>query len=477
MKNELLSTKAISYSEREKYFDMKDGKYVIKNWCKRLGLHPFLFPDKFTQHLTPKERYSCWIGGNSSGKSTSKARYFIMRLLEKEHCRVLFLRHHHSDNRSTTFLTLTGVIKKEGLEDRFHTLDNPMVIICKDTGNMLVSGGLDQTGKFSGLEDFSDVWFEEPITRSDGKIKMISEEQFVDLDSRLRMPKTKLTMHLTLNPINKKFFLYTGLLDPELKEADRLYDIKKWNICNSTYKDNPFLEQDAIDVVENFKGERREYGTRGEWANEKTGNEWVCDFNKDKHIKDVPYIMGVEVNKGFDFNMLPYQTCIDTQCIRKKDGRYQIRVFKEYCMKPPLNSPENACKFFIQDFIETYGYNTVSVFGDASGRYGYDNYYGIFKELERYTHEGSDMVLKKNPPVRIARDLINEIMRGEHGIDFVIDKECVNLINDFETMQTSPDGFDPAVVKGVETKGHCYSAFSYTVCVVFDYLMKHNQRS
>jgi hypothetical protein len=343
---------------------------------------------------------------------------------------------------------------------------------------MMISAGLDNTGKLSGIDDVTDIWFEEPITRSNGKIEMITHEQFEDLDSRLRMPNSKLTMHLTLNPISKQFFLYKNLLDTNIKEEDKLYDLEDWDICNSTYLDNPFLPESYISTINKWKGDRYTYGKLGEWVDEKTGNEWLHEFSKEKHVKNVPYVTGLEVHKGFDFNMLPYQTCIDMQMYKKKDGKYQVRIFKEYCLRPPLNSPENACKFFIQDFIEPYGYNTVNIYGDASGRYGYDNYYGIFKELEMYTlHESSDMVLKKNPPIRMARDLMNELLSGVHNIDIVIDKECVNLIYDLETLQTGPDGFDNAKVKGVETKGHCYSALVYILAVIFDYLMKHNQRT
>lgn len=477
MENKLIkNTKAVKYSERFRYFELVDGKYIIQQWCKNINLHPFLFPDKFYNHLETEKRYSLWVGGNGSAKSTSKARYFIMRLLKQDFCRVLALRHNQTDLRNSVFLMLKGIITKDGLDDDFTVLEN-MTIICNSTKNMILFAGLDNVGKLSGIDDVTDIWFEEPITRSKSKINMITHDEFVDLDSRLRMPNAKLTMHLTLNPITKNFFIYKNLINPKPEEEVKL-NIEDWDICNSNYLDNPFLPDDYIKVVQGFTGIRAEYGRDGTWAEERTGNEWLSNFIKSKHVKNVPYVVGLEVHKGFDFNMLPYQTCIDLQLIRLKNGKFQVRVFKEYCLKPPLNSPENACKFFIEDYIQPYGYNSVNIYGDASGRYGYDNYYGIFKELERYTnHQDSDQVLKKNPPLRMARDLINEILSGIHNIEMLIDEECVNLINDLETLQTAPDGFDPERDKqGVETKGHCYSALVYILAVIFDYLMKHNQR-
>lgn len=469
---------AIAYSNKERYFDCINGKFIPKNWCKKVNLIPFLYPDIFVKYLETDKRYSLWIGGNGSAKSTSKAKYFLQKALQKDHFfRLLFLRHNHSDIRMTTFQMFKGLIEKEGLSQYFRCSETTMTIVCVPTGNILYSAGLDSTGKLSGIDDVTDIWFEEPITRSNGKIEMITPEQFEDLDSRLRMPNAKLTMHLTLNPISKDFFIYKNLLNPELKKYERLYNLDDWNVCNSTYLDNPFLPDSAIKVIEGFKGERAEYGKKGQWVEEKTGNEWLSEFKKDIHTKVVPFIIGIDIQLTFDFNMLPYQTALAIQLIRRKNGILQIRVFKEYCLTPPLNSPENACKFLIDDFIKPYEYINVTVFGDASGKYGYNNYHGIFTELLRYTHEESDQVMKRNPIIRNARDLINEILAGKHNLELVVDDACINLIRDLETLQTAPDGFDNEKKNGIETKGHCYSALVYFICKQFDTLLKENQRN
>jgi phage terminase large subunit len=470
-----ISPFSVPYSDKEKGFDYIDNKYITKNRFKSQGLHLFLFPDKFYKHLETEKRYSLWVGGNGSAKSTSKARYFIAKCLKDSHFRLLFVRHNHVDIRSSVFLMFKGIIEKEGLGDYFTILESTMIIVCKTTGNMMISTGLDNTGKLSGIDDITDIWFEEPITRSNGKIEMITHEQFEDLDSRLRMPNVKLTMHLTLNPISKDFFIYKNLINPK-NEEERKYKLEDWDICNSNYLDNPFLPDDYIKLVEGFKGHRRQYGTIGEWVDEQTGNEWVHSFDADKHVKPVAYITDLPVHKSFDFNMLPYQTCLDLQIYRKKNDVLQIRVFKEYCLKPPLNTPENACNFFIQDYIEPYGYNNILIYGDASGKFGYNNYHNLFTILKPYLPEGYDQVFIANPPLRMARDLINEILDGEHQLEMIIDPCCENLIKDLQTLQTTADGFDNEKKKGIEAKGHCYSALVYVVCKIFEHLMKHKQR-
>ena len=467
----------VPYSKRYLYFDEQEhNKFTIREKVKALGIHPFLFPDAFYEHLETEKRYSVWVGGNGSSKSTTKARYFIMKCLQGEYKRILYLRHNFADIKNSMFLMLKGVIQKEGLDDKFKIMESTYDIICIENGNMLVPAGLDNTGKLSGLDDFTDIWFEEPITRSDGRIRMISHEQFEDLDSRLRMPHAKLTMHMTLNPISKQFFVYADMLNPELKPEERKYDINDWDVCNTNYLDNPFLPESYIKLVLGFQGDRAIYGRLGEWCDETTGNEWIPNFNRALHVGHVPYISDLPICSGFDFNRLPYQTNILVQFYRKKNGKLQIRVFKEYCLEPPLNEPENACKFLIKEYLEPFGFNTVRMFGDASGKFGYDNYRGLEVILTRYLHRGHDCVFKRNPPIFLARDLINDFFGGAYNVEILIDESCKNLILDLSTMQTTADGFDNERTKGVEQKGHCYSAFSYIVCKEYEGLMKHNLR-
>ena len=224
-----------------------------------------------------------------------------------------------------------------------------------------------------------------------------------------------------------------------------------------------------------FKGARAAYGREGTWAHQATGNEWLDKFDRGFHVKQVPFIKGYTVHSTFDFNMLPYQTNSNWQIYRANDDRLKVRCFQEYCLKPPLNVPEYAVRFLIQDYLVPFGYAPVTVYGDASGKYGVNNYTAIFDELGIYAHQDSDQVLRKNPIVRTARDLMNEILAGEHNIDIEIDEDCVNTISDFESLQVGPEGFDNEKKKGVEQRGHCYSAAVYFICQIFDYLLKENR--
>ena len=468
---------SVPYSEYKDfgYYD-KDFIFHPFDYYTESNLKPVVYPDIFYNNLYNEQRYDVWIGGNGSGKSTNKAKQLLYTALDPEqYFRLLFVRHNHSDIKKSLYQLFKDVAAAEGISQYFRFYDSTFDIQCLVTGFCMYSAGLDNTGKLSGINDITDIWLEEPITIEDRKLVMISADQFDNLNTRLRTPKGPHKIHLTLNPINKDFFLYKNVLNPEIRPEDVLYDINDFNVCTSTYLDNPFLPESAIKVIENFKGARAAYGKYGVWAHQATGNEWLSNFDRGKHDKDVPFIKGVTVHSGFDFNMLPYQTNLNAQLFRLENDTLQIRFFQEYCLKPPLNVPEFAIQFLIDDYLKPYGYAPVTVYGDASGKYGVNNYRGIFEKLGIYAHEASDQVLRKNPIIRTARDLVNEMLEGQHGVEIVIDENCVNLISDLETLQTGPEGFDNEKKNGIEKKGHCYSAFVYIICKIFSYLLKENR--
>lgn len=472
---------SIPYTKHKNYGTFNaENIFVPKQSILSMGLKPVVYPDVFYNNLYNNKRYDVWVGGNGSAKSTNKARQLLYKALDSsQYFRLLYLRHNFSDIEKTVYQLFKDVAKWENIENEFRFYDGSYLIKCKSNGHLMYPAGLDDTGKLSGIQEVSDIWFEEPITISKGKkVVMLDKEQFDDIDTRLRTPLAKHKFHMTLNPINKGFFLFKNLLDPDAKKEDILFDKSDFNICTSTYLDNPFLPEEYKKVVRNFKGARAMYGRDGVWAHETTGNEWLSSFDRNTHVKKVPFVKGIEVNLGHDFNLLPYQTMLCVQIVRsQKDGRTKVRVFKEYCLKPPRNVPEFCTEDFISDYLKPYGFHPVAIYGDASGRYGTDSYRGIFSAISHYTHANSDQISRRNPFVSSARDLINEMLEGKYNIDIEIDESCHNLIKDLESLQTGVKGFDPEVKDGVEQRGHCYSALVYIVCKIYYYLLKENLKN
>lgn len=249
-----------------------------------------------------------------------------------------------------------------------------------------------------------------------------------------------------------------------------------WRYVPAKITDNPFVPRSYYKSLrENMSYGNYKRFVEGDWEYvEKTGLEWVNQFDYGQHCEKVQFIKNWDVDLSFDFNDLPYTTMLACQKIVVDDLIY-ARVFDEYCLVPPLNYAEACCERFIEDYPQQFGYVPLSVYGDASGKWGGNIYRGIFKTIEAYSHNNTDRVITRNPILTTARDMINRVLANKTHVRLSIDRDrCPNLIKDLDSLQTAAKGFDPERINGVETKGHTYSALSYWLSESFPELLAEN---
>ncbi len=213
----------------------------------------------------------------------------------------------------------------------------------------------------------------------------------------------------------------------------------------------------------------------GDWdARPKTGEEYFNKFNRHRHVQKVPYIEKMPIHLAYDFNVLPYMTQLCIQVVPSESAT-QIRVFREFCLPPPLNSSKSVCKAFLNH----YGDFRPSVFyyGDSTGKNripGKGNDYAfrdIEEELRPVLNNNSDRVGRRNRNPLKRRDFVNECLEGQHGVEILIDENCHELINDFENLQTDVNGKLKVKVNGVEIIGHTSDAFEYFITEIFSNLI------
>lgn len=194
----------------------------------------------FLPVLTDQEhRYIVLYGGAGSGKSVFAVQRFIYRLLSLPLCNVLVVRAVAATNRDSTFALFRQVISKWGLEGLFNCKESDMRITCAN-GNSVIFKGLDDTEKLKSITfqkgELTDVWIEEASE--------VLEEDFNQLDVRLRGKGTHKQIVLTFNPVSVLHWLKLRFFD---KEDPRAVTMK------STYKDNNFLDDDYKATLEGYK--------------------------------------------------------------------------------------------------------------------------------------------------------------------------------------------------------------------------------
>lgn len=201
---------------------------------------PNLTNDKFYPLYGNKSRYLVLMGGGGSGKSVFTAQKIIVRMLTEQKHRILVLRKVAKTLRESVFMELKKVIYQWGLEKLFTIpkgTSSELHITCIN-GNEILFAGLDDVEKLKSISGVTSVWMEEASE--------CTPEDFRQLDIRLRGRTLNYKqMMITFNPIDINHWLKKEFFDNPKPNATTLH---------STYKDNKFLDSEAIAVLEAFRG-------------------------------------------------------------------------------------------------------------------------------------------------------------------------------------------------------------------------------
>lgn len=212
----------------------------------------------------------------------------------------------------------------------------------------------------------------------------------------------------------------------------------------------------------------------------KTGGEFYHAYSRLKHVGKYPAWKDATVHLAFDFNLVPYITCTCWQmkeywCEERKEQRYRVRCFKEYCLPNPKNNAESLCKE-IKNTIPDLLDKGIYYYGDYSGKTKdtvnesiRSEFERIELELEKYIQSNYSNRVIVNPLHKRRRAFMNKIFFGSLPIDIEIDESCEELIADFEFVKENPDGGKLKERKnGVEEHGHTSDSADYFFCSAFE---------
>ena len=262
-------------------------------------------------------RYIVMYGGAGSGKSVFAVQRFLYRLMALPLCNVLVVRAVAATNRDSTFALFRQVISKWGLEGLFNCKESDMRITCAN-GNSVIFKGLDDTEKLKSVTfpkgELTDIWVEEASE--------IQEEDFNQLDVRLRGKGTHKQIVLTFNPVSVLHWLKLRFFDRQDPRA----------VClKSTYKDNAFLDEDYKTTLESYKDTDPYYYSvycLGEW-----GVLGQTIFDAQKVSQRLQEIQGPTAQGEFVFstwyNAQANEVVIDDSSIRWVEGSGPIKIYQQ----------------------------------------------------------------------------------------------------------------------------------------------------
>lgn len=198
------------------------------------------FNETYLDCLDDTHRYLIFYGGAGSGKSYFIAQRYIKAMMDRPMMNLLVVRAVGNTNRDSTFALFKQIISKWGLSQLFKVNESDLRITCIRTGNAAIFKGLDDTEKLKSITfakgELTDIWIEEASETL--------EADFNQLNIRLRGRGSKKQIVVSFNPIDINHWL-----------KKRFFDLKDDNvkIVHTTYKDNRFLDDEYIALLESYK--------------------------------------------------------------------------------------------------------------------------------------------------------------------------------------------------------------------------------
>jgi phage terminase large subunit len=210
-----------------------------------------VFNPAYIDLLEDRSRYLILYGGAGAGKSYFAAQKVLIRTLQEKRSRILIVRKVARTLRHSSFLLLKDLISQWNLDSLFRINDVEMKITCIN-GNQILFAGLDDPEKLKSIAGITSIWIEEATE--------LSEEDFIQVDLRLRDPSEYHQVILTFNPISALHWIKKRFFDT----VDRRATIRKM-----TYEDNRFVDATYIEVLEGLKHQNEnlyKVYALGEWG-------------------------------------------------------------------------------------------------------------------------------------------------------------------------------------------------------------------
>lgn len=223
-----------------------DRLYEIALWYKNLRQTN---NETFLPLFEDEHRYLVLKGGGGSGKSIFAGRKILERVTSEPGHRWMVVRKVAKTLRESCFEQL----KKQAYE---HYAEHIAYIprgkgsdmyIRFVNGSEIIFTGLDDAEKLKSIYNITGIWIEEASE--------LAESDFNQLDIRLRTDfPYYLQIIITFNPISIMHWLKRRFFDFDIKDpVEREKAIARTRTHESTYKDNRFLPQEAIQTLEAFK--------------------------------------------------------------------------------------------------------------------------------------------------------------------------------------------------------------------------------
>lgn len=394
--------------------------------------------DTFWPLFRDHSRYLVLCGGGGSGKSIFAGRKLLERVTSEPGHRWLVCRKVAKTLADSCFAQLRGQIAESYPDAGAKILSGELEIRFAN-GSIILFAGLDDVEKLKSIYNITGIWIEEASE--------LTEADFNQLDIRLRgETKYYKQIILSFNPISITHWLKRRFFDTQDSRA---------TTHRSTYKDNRFLDDEAIRTLEAFKDSDPYYYQvycLGEWG--VTGKTVFDGQAVAERLGRIPE----PVKRGF------WEYSDDMSEIRWQDGSGPVTIYREPEEGRPYviggDTSGEGSDFFVAQVLDNITGEQVAVLRHqydedtyakqvfCLGRYFNDALVGIEANFSSYPIKRLEQLGYRNQYIREQEDTYTGAIRKAFGfrttattrpviIGTLVEamRDGINLVNDRTTLE------------------------------------------
>ncbi len=385
------------------------------------------FNEVYFPHLLDySKRYEIYYGGAGSGKSVFVAQKLLIKALKSTR-KVLVIRKVGTTLKDSVFQLIVDMLKKWKIY-QYCKVNLSTYTITLSNNSVFLFKGMDDSEKIKSITDITDIWCEEATE--------LVEDDYTQLDLRLRAAAGDLQLICSFNPISKVNWVYKKWFTPEAVINENTMILK------TTYRDNRFLPPEYIEALEEKITSNPTYYkiyALGEFVSlDKLifQNYRVEDF-------DHSAIKG-ELAIGLDFGFVNDISALVSSVIDEDNKR--IYVFKEWGATNKTNEELAA-------IISSLGFSKSVIIADCAEP----------KSIEELKRKGISRVR----PCEKGKDSILHGIQQLQQYEIIIHPTCTGIITEFENYCWQKDRkTNEYINKPIDDFNHYIDALRYSMQVM-----------
>ena len=364
-------------------------------------------------------RLEVYYGGAGSGKSYGACQKIILKAMNFKR-RVLVIRKTQNTIKVSIWRLILDLLSEVGIYE-YCKINKTDMEIELPNGSIFMFKGLDDPEKIKSITGITDIVIEEATE--------LNEDEFTQLNLRLRPKEPYPQIYLMFNPVSKKNWVYPYFF---LHERD-----DNTLVIATTYKDNAFLTDEYIAELERLQERNPAYYriyTLGEFA---TLDKLVFPIYTKRIISDTE-LKNLPIWIGLDFGYVNDPSAIVSGRIDEKNK--VIYITTEYVRKGMLNDD-------IANTMIALGLHKDKSFGDSAEP----------KSIAEIRNKGVNI-----EPTEKGKDSIIHGIQWIQQFDLVVDERCSKVIEELENYTWKKDKKTGEYLnEPVDTFNHTIDAMRY----------------